>query len=245
MAKNVEAPTPEIASMRKPQQAKYRNPLEPGAGTPWEDRGSIGVIPAVFKTAFAAMFAPRRLLDSMRRPEARADARVLAIAYGVFWGLGWVVHDVVQFMRSDQTFMIEYHGYAMFAHFALGVAATFFVLQFATPLFHKLLSAGDTSGRIPSVLVYNVFAYCLGPSVLAIIPFGIGPLIALLWIFGLIVFGAVARLGMKGGNAFVCALIAFGATLGAAVLVYLGLRWAIGYLGLFAPPSDEPIRIRM
>jgi hypothetical protein len=245
MAKNIDAPPDvEITSMRK-QQVRHRNPMEPGAGTPWEDRGSIGFVPAIFKTAFAAMFAPRRLLDSRRRPETRSDARILAIAYGVMWGLSWVVHDVLRFMRSDETFMIDYHGYAMFAHFALGVAGTFFVLQFGSALFYKLMSAGDTSGRIPPVLVYNVFAYCLGPSILAIIPFGIGPIVALVWIFGLIVFGAVSRLSMKGGNAFVCALISFGGLVAAAVLVYLGLRWLIGYLGLFAPPSTDPVRTRM
>jgi hypothetical protein len=239
MAKNIDAPAHadvEIASMRK-QPASRRNPMEPGAGTPWEDRGSIGFIPAIFKSAFAAMFAPRRLLDSMRRPETRSDARILAIAYGVFWGLSWVLHDVIRFMRSDETFMIDYHGYAMVAHFALAVAGTFFVLQFASALFHKLVSAGDTSGRIPPVLVYNVFAYCLGPSILALIPFGIGPIVALVWIFGLIVLGAVSRLSMKAGNALVCALISFGGLLAAAVLIYLGLRWLIGYLGLFAPAS--------
>jgi hypothetical protein len=250
MAKN-EAPAPqsppaEIASMRRqpaaPAAARHRNPLEPGAGTPWEDRGSIGFVPAIFKTAFAAMFAPRRLLDSMRRPETRADARVLAIAYGVFWGLGWVIHDLISFKlfsSSGPDFVIDYHGYAMVAHFALGIAGTYFVLQFASVLFHKLVSAGDAGSRIPPVLVYNVFAYCLGPSILALIPFGIGPLAALIWIFGLIVAGSVSRLGMKGGNAFVCAMIAFGGILGAAVLAYLGLRWAIGYLGLFAAPPPS------
>ena len=250
MAKDPAPPSPpaEIASMRKPQAAaaaaaaRHRNPLEPGAGTPWEDRGSIGFVTAIFKTAFAAMFAPRRLLDSMRRPETRQDARVLAIAYGVFWGLGWVIHDLISFKlfsRSGPDFVIDYHGYAMVAHFALGIAGTYFVLQFGSALFHKLVSAGDAGSRIPPVLVYNVFAYCLGPSILALIPFGIGPLVALVWIFGLIVLGSVSRLGMKGGNAFVCAMIAFGGILVAAVLAYLGLRWAIGYLGLFAvPPSS-------
>jgi hypothetical protein len=239
MAKNIDAPADvEIASMRK-QQTKHRNLMEPGAGTPWEDRGSIGFFTAIFKTAFAAMFAPRRLLDSMRRPETTADARVLTIVYGVFWGLSWVIHDVV---ALQGTFQIDYHGYAMVLHFALGLAGTFFILRFASALFFKLASAGGSKAGAPPVLMYNVFAYCLGPSILAVIPFGIGPLIALVWIIGLIVFGAVSRLSMKGGNAFVCALISFGGILAAAVLAYLGLRWLVGYLGLFAPPSTEPQR---
>jgi hypothetical protein len=250
MAKNIEAPADvEIASLKK-QQAKFRNLMESGSGTPWEDRGSLGMIPALFKTAFAAMFAPRKLLDSMRRLESRADARVLAICYGVIWGLAWVVQDVVGFYTSkdplDQAFDMPYHGYAWIAHFALGVAGTFFVLQFSSQLFHKLVSASESrSSPVSQIMVYNVFAYCLGPSLVALIPFGIGPLVALVWIVGLIIFGAVARLAVNRGNAIICGLIAVGGVLAAAVVAYFGLRWLIGYLELIPKPVSGPTPFRL
>jgi hypothetical protein len=244
MAKNIEAPSGvEIASQRK-QQARLRNLMEPGAGTPWEDRGSVGFVGAFFKTAFAAMFAPRRLLDSMRRPETASDARILCIVYGVFWGLGWVINDVVSFQRSNSTFELTEHGYAWVIHFVLGVAATFFVLQFGSALFYKLISASASRTQAPPILVYNVFVYCLGPSILALIPFGIGALVALLWIFGLFIFAATSRLAVKGGNALVCALIAFGVTLGGAVLAYLGLRWLLGWLDLLPSGTAAPVERR-
>ena len=244
MAKNIEAPADvEIASLKK-QQVKIRNLMESGPGTPWEDRGSLGTIPALFKTAFAAMFAPRKLLDSMRRLESRADARVLAIFYGVIWGLSWLIHDVIAFQRGDETFDMAYHGYAWVIHFALGVAGTFFVLQFSSHLFHKLVSAG-TGTHVSHIMVYNVFAYCLGPSIVALIPFGIGPLVALVWITGLIMFGAVARLAIKPGNAVICGLIAVGGILAAAVIAYFALRWLVGYLELIPKPVSGPTPFRL
>ena len=244
MAKNIEAPADvEIASLRK-QQAKFRNLMESGPGTPWEDRGTLGAIPALFKTAFAAMFAPRKLLDSIRRLESRADARVLAVFYGVVWGLSWVVHDVVAFQRSEDTFDMTVHGYAWVIHFALGVAGTFFVLQFSSQLFYKLISSGASGASIPQMLVYNVFAYCLGPSLVALIPY-VGPPVALIWIFGLTVFGAVARLLIKTGNAVICGLIAFGGILGAAAVAYFGLRWVADYLGMIPQPTAGPTPFKL
>jgi hypothetical protein len=245
MAKNIEAPADvEIASLKK-QQVRIRNLMEPGAGTPWEDRGSVGTMVALFKSAFAAMFAPRRLLDSMRRLETRADARVLAIIYGVFWGLSWVLHDVIAFGRADESFDMTVHGYAWAIHFILGAAGTFFILEFSSRLFYSLVSAGEMRTQIPQVLVYNVFAYCLGPSIVALIPFGIGPLVALIWIFGLIVFGAVARLAIKPGGAMICGLIAFGGIFGGAVAVYFGLRWLLDWLELIPKSAPTPAPRRL
>jgi hypothetical protein len=233
MAKNTDAPANSPAAPHRKPQGHSHNLMEPGSGTPWEDRGSVGFVGAFFKTAFAAMFAPRRLLTSMRRPETASDARILCIVYGVFWGLGWVHNDVMAWRHSGDDFDMTVHGYAWIIHFALGVAGTFFVLQFGSALFYKLISAGEMKAKVPRVLVYNVFVYCLGPSILALIPFGIGPLVALLWIFGLFMFAATSRLGVNTGNAIVCTLIGFGVILGGAVLAYLALRWFIGWLELF------------
>src|SRR3954467_11193228 len=89
-------PALEMAALRA-RQARAYNPLEPGPGTPWEDRGSIGPVAAFFKTVGGMLTAPGALPESMRRPETAGDARAFAIGCGVFWGIGWLVHDVVAY----------------------------------------------------------------------------------------------------------------------------------------------------
>ena len=42
--------------------------MRPGNGTPWEDRGSSGVIGAYFSTVFKSMTSPGLLMDHIRRP---------------------------------------------------------------------------------------------------------------------------------------------------------------------------------
>src|SRR5687768_12229294 len=80
------------------------NLLEPGSGTPWEARGAVGPVGALFKTIGQSMFSPGKLLDSIRRPETPSDARVFAIICGVFFGLAWVMNDAIRFSRSGDDF---------------------------------------------------------------------------------------------------------------------------------------------
>src|SRR4051794_22498763 len=129
MTNPVDTPTDlELAALRA-RQARARNPLEPGPGTPWEDRGSIGTVGAFFKTVGAALTRPGALLDSMRRPETPADARAFVIGCGVFWGLGWLVHDVVAYHlahRKDGTGWSEFGATdveVFVLHLVLGVVA--------------------------------------------------------------------------------------------------------------------------
>ena len=58
MAKNIQAPDDvQIAAMNIEYES-IGNLMAPGPGTPWEDRGSIGAIPAFFKTAIMSMTSP-------------------------------------------------------------------------------------------------------------------------------------------------------------------------------------------
>src|SRR3954470_3812465 len=91
MAKPTPPSNVAIASLDARKQTMF-NLMAPGPGTPWEDRGSIGVIKAFFKTAFASMFKPAKLLDSIRRPETGGDSRSFAIASGLMWSLSVIVH---------------------------------------------------------------------------------------------------------------------------------------------------------
>ncbi|HEY7119097.1 MAG TPA: hypothetical protein VH475_21075 [Tepidisphaeraceae bacterium] len=230
MAKNIESPPGvEIEAMRV-EQARMRNPLEPGPGTPWEDRGSIGAIGAYFKTVGMSMTRPGDLLWSMRRPETASDTRAFVIICGVMWGISWVIHDVIAFVKGGKSFDYYEDGYRWALHFVLAAGGTWLLLNLITRLFYKLVSAGEMKSRFPAVLLYNVYAYCLGPSLLALIPFYVGPAIAIVWIFCLFIYGAIVRLYIKSSGAIVCNFIAAGGFLGLAVAAYFIVSKTLGWL---------------
>ena len=237
------APTDlEIAALRA-RQARAHNPLEPGPGTPWEDRGSIGPVAAFFKTVGGMFTAPGALLESMRRPETAGDARAFAIGCGIFWGIGWLVHDVVAYHlahKKSGTGWSEFGALdieVFLLHLVLGAVATWGLLNLITRLAYKLISAGEMKVKFPPVLLYNVYAYALAPSVLAIIPI-VGPLLALAWIFALLVYGSHARLMIKIGGAIVCNVFAVVGVLGLAFAAYYSLSHLYGWLYSEAPPTD-------
>ena len=231
MAKNVQTPDDvQIASMNI-EAERIGNLLAPGPGTPWEDRGSIGVIPAFFKTVVMSMTAPGKLLHSIRRPETLSDARIFVIICGVIWGLSWVLHDVIAYTREidEKTqrrpeFDFTIQGYQWIFHFVLATAGTWLLINLITRLFYKLVSAGEMKQKFPLALAYSVYAYCLGPSILALIPFYIGPAIAIVWIFILCVYAAQSRLAIKGSGAVVCNALCFGGLLGLSAGVYFLLK---------------------
>src|SRR3954452_10511067 len=141
MAKNnVQTPDDvQIASMNV-RQATVGDLLAPGPGTPWEDRSSIGLIPAFFKTVIQSMTSPGTLLHSLRRPETTGDARVFVFLCGVFWGLGWVLNDYLTFRRTSRSeFEFTSDGEVWILHFILGVVGTWAMLVVVTRLFYKLV----------------------------------------------------------------------------------------------------------
>jgi hypothetical protein len=231
MAKNIQAPDDvQIASMNV-EYERIGNLMAPGPGTPWEDRGSIGASPAFFKTAIMSMTSPRTLLFSLRRPETPGDARVFAIICGVFWALSWVLHDFIAFKQLPRhEFDITEDGEVWILHVVLALVGTWLLLNIISRLFFKLVSSGDAKAKAPQVLTYNVFAYCLGPSILALIPFYIGPAIALVWIVGLFMYAAANRLAVKTSGAIICTLLSVGGVLGLSVGAYQLLAYLFGWL---------------
>ena len=224
MAKNVESPADvQIAAMQR-EERRFGNLLEPGSGTPWEDRGSIGFIPAFFKTAFMSMILPGKLLFALRRPETASDARIFAILCAIFLGLGWVVQDYVDFLWRDKRLAFDYisDGYLWAFHFVLAAGGALVLLKLITRIFYKLISAGDMRSKFPPVLTSNIYSYCMGPSILALIPFRIGPFqigmsIAVIWIFCLFVYAAINRLAIKPSGAIICNAITYWGLLGLMV----------------------------
>ena len=231
MAKNIQAPDDvQIAAMNI-EYERIGNLMAPGPGTPWEDRGSIGVIPAFFKTAIMSMTAPRTLLFSLRRPETPGDARVFAIICGLFWAISWVLHDYIRFKRfSREVFDITSDGELWTIHFVLALVGTWLLLNVTSRVFFKLVSSGDAKAKAPQVLTYNVFAYCLGPSILALIPFYIGPAIAIIWIIILFMYAGMTRLAVKTSGAIICTLLSVVGVLGLSVAAYHLLAYLFGWL---------------
>jgi hypothetical protein len=234
MAKNVITPDDvDIASMRK-EVTRIGNLLAPGPGTPWEDRSAIGGVAAFFKTLTMSLLKPGTLLHSLRRPETAGDARVFAILCGLFWGIGWVVFDVLTFPYTNKA---GWQGFEAFdaekwaLHFALGVVGTWVLLNLISRVAYKLLSSGEMRAKFPPVLAFNVYAYCLGPSILAMASYKlIGPVAALVWIFLLSVYACVSRLAIRATGAIVCNAIAFAGVTGVAVAAYLLVYKIIDWL---------------
>src|SRR4051812_37597202 len=92
MAKSSPPPNVAIASLDARKQMMF-NLMAPGPGTPWEDRGSVGVIGAFFKTCFRSMFKPADLLDSIRRPETGGDSFSFAIGCGLMWAISALIQE--------------------------------------------------------------------------------------------------------------------------------------------------------
>jgi hypothetical protein len=231
-ATDASAADAELAALRV-RQAHTHHPLEPGSGTPWEDRGSIGPVSAFVRTVGQSLARPGTLLQSMRRPETAGDARIFAIACGIFWGLAWVVHGLVAYRAAHPKAGFSDFGVfdaeTFVFRFAVSVAATWGLLNLVARLAYKLISAGEMKVKFPPVLLYNVYAYALGPSVLAPIPY-VGPLLALLWIFALFVYGCRTRLMINTGGAITCNLFAVGGVLGLAFVAYYSLSHVYGWL---------------
>ncbi len=253
MSSNFEAPEEmRIASLRQKKVQANIKILEPGAGTPWEDRGSSGFVSGFFKTAIMAMVQPRKLLYAIRRPDTAGDTRVLTIIYGVFWGLGWVINDLMDHIWASRAYDAaakarvavpgrlsaasalppELDIQAMITHFILGVVGTWLILTFVSRLFHKLVATGSEVQKAPPVLMFNAMAYCLGPSILALIPFQIGPGIALVWIVGLWIYAGATRLAVKAANSLICIIISAGGVIGGSAGLYFLVKWAMRKLDL-------------
>lgn len=209
----------EIASLKK-QELSY-DVMRPGNGTPWEDRGASGVIGAFFKTSGRSLFKFPSLVDHIRRPETTGDATSFALACAGMWAISIAAWDAYQYYVAihfagdpDKTPIVDGSQYLVESglRFLAVFGATWLILKLSTKLFHSLLSS-DSQRQVPSVLVYNVFAYSLGPSLLALVPIYLAGWnwacgLAALWIIINAIIGAKKRLYLRTREAVVNVLIA-------------------------------------
>jgi len=232
----------DIAALKK-KVVQQGNLMQAGAGTPWEDRGSLGIVKAFFVTCFKALTAPGQLWDQIRRPETTSDATVFAICCGVVGGISWVAHslawDLVYsgygngtsdgvpplLVKDAPNYTVDWQTWAMGAALQMvcAVLGTVLLLRLANLIYQKLLPHGIAT-RIPPALSYNILAYALGVVILALIPC-FGWALALVWLLGLMILAGTRRLHLGAGTGIISGILTF------IVVVVLG--FSIYFTGAF------------
>lgn len=248
MAKPIPPPNVAIASLDARKQTMF-NLMAPGPGTPWEDRGSIGVVGAFFKTCFKAMLKPADLLDSIRRPETGGDSRSFAIGCGLMWAISALIHGYLYYrhmlgeeartatsMTEDRITVLG-QSWVIWCVIA-AVAAVVGVLLFqkiGSSVYYSLV-ATEMKSKAPPILAYNMFGYCLGPSIIAIVPIA-GPILAVIWITIALVVGGATRLKISVRGAMIASLVAMAAMVSVASVTWFISRYIPPYtIEKVAPP---------
>jgi hypothetical protein len=238
----------EIASLKKKQQATF-DPMKSGVGTPWEDRGTHGTVGAFFKTCIMSLTSPGKLADAIRRPETINDARAFLIGISGIWGISALMHFAFFVWRDSKlpdADSLNTSAAAVLAALTIAGAGggCYFLFKIYTIIYGKLTAQEKDAVLLPEVLIYNVSAYALGPSLLALIPIA-GPPLAGLWIFIDLVAAGTSRLRLRFPAALIDALLSFVAVLaiaGAGYLVVevLILNKVMGYHAVYiidTPPT--------
>jgi hypothetical protein len=217
MAKAYEVPPGvDIAALKnkKTGGAGALDLMKPGPGTPWEDRGAQGIVKAFIQTCAKSITSPGLLLDHIRRPDTSREGTQFAIGCAVLWGLSALVHMVLYYTFSAEgKQLVEDLGTGMGSFYIKGlilgaiVGGLVYVLfvLFANRMYFAMVST-ELKNTAPRVLLYNMFCYCLGPSILAPIPV-IGPPAALLLIFIDWIVGGSKRLYISYRGAIVAAVL--------------------------------------
>jgi hypothetical protein len=234
MPKITPSPDIHIAALEQKKIVDHSNLMKPGPGTPWEDRGHLGVLRAFFATCCMAMFAPRKLLHSIRRPETPSDIRSFIIGCGILWGISAFGHSALLFWRRAEGWW--QHEDHWFWAGAVGLAVIAPVMVWALHLLAAAIltkiNSFELGTRAPGVLTYNITGYVLGPSLAAALPVA-GPILAVVWIIGLAMIACVSRLRLKLGtsivNAILTSLVVLGATAAALIVLRILFGTAIGY----------------
>jgi hypothetical protein len=233
MAKIVAPDEFQIQSLSRTQAVTIGNLMAAGAGTAWEDRG-WGLIPAFIKTCIQSLTQPAALWLKIRRPETTGDARSFATACGLMWGLGWITTSAILFYRIPYftgqkpvagELLVETKNWWLFGFLSLLqlIAATYaagILLRLGSSMYKKMADAELTRTPPPDSLVYNILAYCLGPSLLALIPF-VGIPLALLGSTFLFMKAGKTRLNMRQQGSITIALLMAAVVWGLVIVLYL------------------------
>ena len=142
--------------------------------------------------------------------ETTGDTRIFLWGCAILWGFSALIHGLLLYPHYshipktdfDPQLYIEYCLIAM----AAAIAGTYFLFRLFNLIYGKLIAQEKTHRPLPDVLLYNVTAYCLGPSLLSIIPVA-GPPLALLLIFIDLIIAGKKRLNIRATGAVIDALL--------------------------------------
>ena len=243
MAKITPPPNVRIAALRT-KKAIASDPMASGGGTPWEDRGSIGTAKAFFLTCLMSMKSPKLLFASIRRLDTTGEAMAFTLACGMLWGIGILLSGVIllAYAATRPNAIIDPRLFAIqYGALTIGMVAAVFVLTWLAARILNTLLAAEMKTKVPPSLIANLLAYCLGPSVLAVIPF-IGVPIAAIGILALMIVACISRLHVSTRGAVTCSIITFGAMLMIVVIVG-AMWWALAWQQWceIKPPPPPPV----
>ncbi len=234
----------EIASLKKKQVAQH-DAMAAGSGTPWEDRGTNGTLGAFLKTCITSLHSVGKLTEQIRRPETKTDAFGFLIGCAICWGLSALLHGLLLYTHVRDLPNMDFDSTHYFVYCVIGMlaagGATWGLFTLYTMIYSKLVAQEKTQTPLPTVLLYNVTVYALGPSLLALIPF-VGPPLAMLLIAVDLVAVGSKRLRLRFAAAAIDALLAL-----IVVLVVGVVGYFVGGLILhqiYDPPSvpvDNPV----
>lgn len=239
-----------IASLEPKAGEKAVDLMSSGSAIPWEDRGTVGFLPAFFQTAFGVMFKPVATLSKLRRPETPKDARIFAIACGFIWFLSVIIQSAFAyfvFYANAKSLDVDTHQYMI--NTALGAllagVAGALLPHVVSWMFYRL-TAFDMTSKAPPVLVYNCITFMAGCCLLALIPGGakpwlaFGPCLVGIWMYILLLIVAIRRLRIRIGAAIIGSTLTFLATAGLVILgiFVVNAVWnnVIGNSSLNPPP---------
>jgi len=228
--------------------------MSSGSGIPWEDRGSVGFIGGFFNTAFGILFKPTQTLAKMRRPETDRDGKVFAAVCGGVWFFSVSIQSAFAyfvFYSRDKSLEIDGQQYVINTLLeGLLAGATGAILPKIVAMMFYKMTAFDTVSKAPPVLIYNTIAYLSSACLLALIPGGpkpwlaIGPALVGLWMFVSLLIVAIVRLRVRVGAAIIGSIITF---IGTAGMVVAGI-WVIqliwytaldkGSISVIPPPTS-------
>jgi hypothetical protein len=253
LAKSTSSPQDfRIASLEPQPVARSADLMHSGTAIPWEDRGSIGFFPAFFGTALGVMFKPVATLTKMRRPETANDARIFAYACGFVWFLGVIIQSAFAyfvFYSRDASLAVDTHQYMINTALeaVLAGAGAAFLPNVISWMFYRL-TAFDMTSKAPPVMVYNCIAFLGGVCLLALIPGGpkpwlaIGPALVGIWMFILLLTTAIARLRVRAVAAIIGSFLTFLAISALVILAIFVIQYVwCSVIGFSSLNSSAPL----
>lgn len=230
-------------------------PREPAAATPWQNWTRTGVTRAFLQTCWMGLRTPVRLFELVGRSSAAYAGRhalSFVVGCGIVWGIGWNLVELTAFLhrgRQDDVVAVNVSLFVINCALRLIVAPVALVLlvKFAANLWHSLVFA-DASRAVSREEAFNLFAYAMGPSILALVPLA-GPPVAVAWILALMAVAGVTRQRLTIGNAIVTGAISLfaAAAITAGLYVTVGRAWekTIYPTVELKKPVDEAMKLRV